>query len=230
MAAPNETPNPQTIPPESSTLQVDYSWKKWQALITSLSNPTEKLYTVHYQAIMSPHLTVKSTISQEIIGTGTLHPISINAKYTIHNRPGVLKALKRWKTSYTHLSYAFAPTLDSSPATMTWTSGSNFKTWDFICLDEQQVPVAKFSANLWTLKKIGNIEYLGPKANSQAAREEIIVVGLLLAYTMILRTTSILSFVGAIFARPGPIKKTNERAVEARTEGEIGEHRKPKES
>jgi hypothetical protein len=61
---------------------------------------------------------------------------------------------------------------------MTWTSsGGCFKTWDFVCMDEQQIPVAKFSANLWAIKKVGRIEFLGLKADSDAVRDEIVVTG-----------------------------------------------------
>jgi hypothetical protein len=86
---------------------------------------------------------------------------------------------------------------------MTWTSNCGFKTWDFICVDENQIPVARFSANQWGFTKIGKIEFDGPMAHSQAAQEEIFVVGITLFYTMVLRTTNIFNFFGAIFARPG---------------------------
>ncbi|KAL8711808.1 MAG: hypothetical protein Q9220_003752 [cf. Caloplaca sp. 1 TL-2023] len=201
-----------TKPP---TIQVDYSWRKWETRIFSDDDPSKNLYIIKYQMIKGPHLIVKSPDLKEIIGTGSLHPISINAKYEVAGRKGQLKALKRWKTSYTHLSYAYASDPDAGPATMTWTSDSDFKTWDFICLDEEQMPVAKFSANLWALKRIGKIEFLGPKANSAAARDEIVTIGLTLAYTMILRTSSLLSFFGAIVARPGPIDKGSQKTIAA---------------
>ncbi|EDN04112.1 predicted protein [Histoplasma mississippiense (nom. inval.)] len=44
---------------------------------------------------------------------------------------------------------------------MTWTSSCGLKTWDYICLDEQKMPVAKFSANIWGLKKVGYITFMG---------------------------------------------------------------------
>ncbi|KAL8952132.1 MAG: hypothetical protein Q9222_001944 [Ikaeria aurantiellina] len=196
----------QSLMTKPPTIQVDYSWRKWHTRVFSDDDPSRTLFIVKYQMIKAPHLIVKTPDCKEIIGTGTLHPISINAKYEVHGRKGQMKALKRWKTSYTHLSHAYASDPDAGLATMTWTSDSDFKTWDFICLDEEQMPVAKFSANLWSLKRIGKIEFLGPKAHSQAAQEEIVVTGLTLAYTMILRTTSLLSFFGAIVARPGPIQ------------------------
>ena len=69
------------------------------------------------------------------------------------------------------------------------------------------MPVAKFSANIWALQKVGNIEFLGDKADSKEAREEIVVTGLTLFYCMCLRTNNILNLFGAIFSRPGPIKQ-----------------------
>ncbi|KAL8820042.1 MAG: hypothetical protein Q9223_001648 [Gallowayella weberi] len=191
---------------KNNTLQVDFTWRKGKAYISALSSPADPLYIVHYQAWKCPHIIVKSATSDATIGSGTLQAVSINAKIQVHGRKGTLKALKRWKTAYTHLSYALADNPDS-PVAMTWASSSGFKTWDFVCLDEQQMPVAKFSANWWSLKKIGNIEFLGPRAASTALREEIVVTGLTLLYCMLLRTNSLLSFFGAIFARPGPIEK-----------------------
>ncbi|KAL8720195.1 MAG: hypothetical protein Q9181_007950 [Wetmoreana brouardii] len=196
--------------PESSpshpTLQADFTWRKWQAVISDRSNPSKPIYIVHYRPFaISSQIVFKSATDDTTVGTGTLHAFSINADYKLHGRKGQIKALKRWKTAYTHLSSAYSDT-DTSLTAMTWASSSNFKTWDFICLDSQQMPVAKFSANLWAVKKIGQIEFLGPKATSAAVRDEIVVTGLTLMYCMVLRTSSLLSFFGAIFARPGPIK------------------------
>lgn len=66
------------------------------------------------------------------------------------------------------------------------------------------MPVAKFSANTMSLRNVGRVEFLGPTLMAnEAFREEIVVVGMTLMYTMVLRSTSILSFFGAIIARPG---------------------------
>ncbi|KPM44876.1 hypothetical protein AK830_g1598 [Neonectria ditissima] len=194
--------------PSNTALQVDFSWKKFKALITEKGKSNDPVYVVHFQTIKSPSILFKSA-NGTTIGSGTLHPISINADYAIHGQKGTLKALKRFQTEYTHLSYAYSDS--EEPATMRWTSNCGFKTWDFVCLDQNELPVAKFSANAWAINKIGKIEFLGPKATSQAARDEIVVTGLTLFYCMTLRSTSILSFFGAIFARPGPLKKETEQ-------------------
>lgn len=204
MTSSTESPVLEQDPAQSHALQVDFSWKKFNALISSENSPTVPLYILHFQYVLSPNLIFKTPDDKTTIGTGTVHPVSINAKYEVHGRKGILKALKRWQTEYTHLSYAYSDS--DSPVPMTWTSSSGFKTWDFICLNERQEPVARFSSNVWAVKKLGKIEFMGPKAEDPAAREEIMVTGMTLFYCMLLRTTNVLSFFGAIFARPGAIK------------------------
>jgi hypothetical protein len=197
---------------QAPTLQVDFSWKKYRAIITEKSKPSEPLYTVHCRAIKWPHLTFKSAKSDEIVGTGTLNCVSINAKYEVHGQKGTLKALKRFQTKYTYLSRACSD--DGTPVPMTWTSSCGVKKWDFICVDQQQNPVAKLSVNIWAIRKLGSFEFMGPKADSVELREEILVTGLTLFYCMFLRCNSILSLVGAVFARPGPIETETEKSPE----------------
>lgn len=92
---------------------------------------------------------------------------------------------------------------------MTWTSQSGFKTWDFICVDEKQEPVARFSANMWALKKVGKIEMLGPKALDDAARDEIVVVGFTLYYGMVIRVNNPLNLLGSAFLSKEKPDKVN---------------------
>jgi hypothetical protein len=198
----------QNTPPQGRILQVDFSWRKFKGLITEKDSPKAKpVYIVDMQAIKSPHLIFKHASDDSIFGTGTLHPISINASCTVSGRKTQIKALKRFKTSYTHLSRAFSDTEDLMP--MTWSSDCDFKTWDFVCLDDKSMPVAKFSANIWAVQKVGNIEFLGDKADNKEVREEIVVVGLTLFCGMCLRMNNILNLFGAVFSRPGPIKQAS---------------------
>ncbi|KAG5292802.1 hypothetical protein I7I48_05000 [Histoplasma ohiense] len=223
MEAPSEIPqpsqDPQGIAEECLTLDVDFSWKHLKTLISSKgSQQATHLYSVHYKAT-KPHLTFKSAADDTTtFATGNLHTFSIDADCEIRGRPITLKALKRFKTEYMHHSYAFASSSNddddgsAGPVRMTWTSSCGLKTWDFICLDEQKMPVAKFSANIWGLKKVGYITFMGSNTHgahaaggnvSDAVREEIVVTGLTLFYCMVLRTNSVLSLFGAIFSRPG---------------------------
>ncbi|PGH15841.1 hypothetical protein AJ79_02222 [Helicocarpus griseus UAMH5409] len=171
--------------------------------------------------------------------TGSLHTISINADCEIHGKKVGIRALRRFVTSYMHYSQAFAKTKTNSNSDgvdndlssnseresmrMTWTSSSGWKTWDFICLDENQNPVAKFSGNIWGVKKVGDIIFLGENIAAitgsstipDTVRDEIVVTGLTLFYCMVLRVNSVFSLFGAVFSRPGHEEKKREKEKEA---------------
>ncbi|KAH8697920.1 hypothetical protein BGW36DRAFT_379689 [Talaromyces proteolyticus] len=181
-------------------LHVDFTWSNFKAIITEDAQ-TIPLYTVSFGLLHAPHMTFKSAANGTTIGTGTLHAIDISPDYELHGVKGSIKAQKRFKTVYTYQSHTYSE--DGSPITMTWTSNSGFKIWDFVCVNEKQIAVAKFSANMWTLKKVGQIELLGPKADDPAARDEIVVVGITLFYCMWLRVNNVFNLAGSLFSRPG---------------------------
>ncbi|KAL8670631.1 MAG: hypothetical protein Q9168_004842 [Polycauliona sp. 1 TL-2023] len=200
-----------TKPPHTnlnSPLLVDFQWKKFKAHITTLTEPKTPIYNLDYSTIKKECILITSATTGLRIGSGILHIFSINPNFKLHNRKGVLKALSRFKTSYEHKSYAFAASPeDGPPATMTWSGNSDFKTWDFVCMDERQMPVAKIKASWWALKKFARIEWIGDRVISEAMRDEIVVTGLTLMYCMVIRTMSIPGLFGALAARPGPIKE-----------------------
>ncbi|KIV83431.1 hypothetical protein PV11_05458 [Exophiala sideris] len=189
-----------------SKLQIIYSWSKNKATISNAENPKDQQYIVDFRtlAVTSPPIIIKSAVDGSTVGTGKLHPISIDAKYEIRGRKGTLKAMKRLKTEYTYPSYALSE--NDKPVSLKWVDSCGFKSWDFICMDEQSMPVARISTNVFALKKAGIIEFMGPAASSPELRDELIVTGVTLWMCMLLRSTSFLSLVGAAFARPGKSK------------------------
>ncbi|KAI5456726.1 hypothetical protein BGZ63DRAFT_366828, partial [Mariannaea sp. PMI_226] len=187
------------------TLQIDFSWKKFKALVTDQTNPDQPIYIIDCKKLKAPHIVFKDAIQDAVVATATLHAVSIDTDYDLRGYKGTLKALKRLHTSYTHLSYNYSDS--ETPMAMTWVSAASFKTWDFTCLDENQMPVAKFASRPWGAKKVGTVEFSGPKAHLPAAREEALVIGLTLYYTMLLRANNIFSLVGAAIAKPGPLDK-----------------------
>jgi hypothetical protein len=227
--ASSQQPSQQHDSPPTRTIKVDFSWKKFQALISEQhSSESKHICTVEYKAF-KPQLVFKSVPDNSTIGTGALHAISINAECEVHGQPVILKAQKRFKTSYMHLSHAFSDNDAAVP--MTWTSSSGFKTWDFICLDPQQIPVAKFSLHMWAAKRFGSIEMMGSRAmTSDAARDEIIIVGLTLVTCMELRVNNPLSLFGAIFSRPGHDAKDTPTVPPQDGTSSIGDHKIPDES
>ncbi|KAJ5500259.1 hypothetical protein LT330_002264 [Penicillium expansum] len=200
--ASSDTPQYTQTLSQSSAFKVDFTWKKWKGIVSDVNNPSDPLYTIHYSPFsLAANMVFKKAPEEEVIGIGKLNAVSINADYELRGQKAHLLAQKRWRTVYTHRSLNFSDT--ESPVTMTWTSDCGFKTWDFVCVDEEQMPVAKFSANAWGVTKIGKIEFMGPKADDRAAQEEIMVTGITLFYCMMLRCNNIFNLFGAIFARPG---------------------------
>lgn len=199
---------------ENTMLKVDYSWKKWSALITE-GGKEEPLYIMETRRFAAPHAVFKTIQDKQVFATGTLHYVSIHGDYEFYGRKGQLRALKRFKTAYTHLSTLFSDT--DEPITMTWTSDTNFKHWDFVCVNDKQEPVARFKTNLWYVKKIGLIEFVGPKATDRAAREEILVVGVTLYYIMVLRINNVLNLGGSLFGSVGPLEAGKANGLEPQT-------------
>lgn len=181
-------------------MTIDFTWSKFKARITDCtSSKCDPIYTLSTSLVQAPHLTILSGSAQsdQVIGTGTIHPFSISPDYELHGVKSTLKAQKRLKTVYAHMSQSFSNT--DQPMKMTWTSSCGFKTWEFICVDENQIAVARISANMWAMKKLGKIEMMGPRAYDDAARDEIVVVGLTLVYCMWLRVNNPLNLVGSAF-------------------------------
>ncbi|CAI7665900.1 unnamed protein product [Penicillium pancosmium] len=197
--APSMAPSMAASPPahiqssQSQALLVDFRWNADRPEATPL-------YHVALQVVMAPHLRFKAIESNGIereVGTGTVHTFGISPDYELYGKPATLKAQKRFSTYYTHMSTVFSDTQE--PVKMTWTSNTDFKGWDFICVDHNQVPVAKYSANLWAVKKFGKIELLGPKAFDPAARDEIVVLAVTLFYCMYLRVNNPFNLLGSAF-------------------------------
>ncbi|KAG4429584.1 hypothetical protein IFR05_014933 [Cadophora sp. M221] len=197
-----------TKPTTSPILQVNFSWHKFESLISEKvegGGSPKPLYIVDYHTLkIKPRLIFKSVSDDSTIGTGTLHPISINADVEIRGQATELQATSRIKTQYMHLSHNFSDT--DKPVPMTWSSDCGFKTWDFVCLDPNQMPVARFAANVWAVKKVGNIEFLGERtATSEAAREEIVITGITLFSCMMLRMNNFFNLFGMV-AKPANVE------------------------
>ena len=81
---------------------------------------------------------------------------------------------------------------------------TGFKYWDFILLDSNKEPVARFRSNVWAYKHVGIIEFMGDF--SQLAKEEICITGCSVYYNTLLRMNNVFQLFGAMGAKTGPIK------------------------
>ena len=183
-------------------LLLDFGWRKFRMLISDETKPNaEPLYIVDYKQALRKRIRFRHYSTGEIFGIGDLNYFSIDANYEVHGRKDQIIAQKRLETSYAHRSTAIST--KDKPAKLTWYSDSNFTAWDFVCCDEQQLPIAKLKMFLWGLKRIGQIEFMGEHAHNQELQEEIVVTSLTLAYEMSLRIGNLVNLLGAACARPG---------------------------
>ena len=81
---------------------------------------------------------------------------------------------------------------------------TGFKYWDFILLDSNKEPVARFRSNVWAYKHVGIIEFMGDF--SQLAKEEICITGCSVYHNTLLRMNNLFQFFGALGAKTGPIQ------------------------
>ncbi|KAF2126575.1 hypothetical protein P153DRAFT_297872 [Dothidotthia symphoricarpi CBS 119687] len=192
---------------EPPTLQIDFSWTAFQNRVSLKTDTTlQPLYTQHFRTL-KPQLRFDSAPSNTPIATATIPSISITPSCTLHGRSLPLTPLSRWKTAYGYTSNVHS----TEPVTMSWIANSSMKTWDFVCLDAAQLPVAKFSVNFWALKQVGMMYF--QRVVSEEERDEIVVTGLTVLYLMASRLGNPLHLFGAAFA------KTGEREKEG---GEVG--------
>ncbi|KAF9887502.1 hypothetical protein FE257_010080 [Aspergillus nanangensis] len=215
-----ETPRPQ-INQDPRTLTVNFSWKKWKTLISYGDQPgSEPAYIMESKTFKRPNLIFKSGAGDSTIGTATLHSVGINPDFEIHGSPGALTAKSRLLTDYIYISKKF--NTDGRPMTMTWTSGSAFKSFDFVLLMEDQLPVAKFTSRTLALKNMGKIEFLDSRSDDPAVRDEIVVTGLTLFFCMIYRASNFFNLVGAAIYRPGhETKKATQSAQQIQVDEAI---------
>ncbi|KAJ5649487.1 uncharacterized protein N7484_003210 [Penicillium longicatenatum] len=191
---------------QHTTLRIDFKWGKFKSLVSDVNKPDKPLYIIKYKLFSPKQIIYKSASTNDVIGTSSIHVVSIDPDYECRGRRDTLVAQKRFKTLYTHRS-GFLKNPQGQPAVMTWTGDVGASKWDFVCTDEQQMPVAKFTANLWGVKKIGKIELMGPSSHEEGVRDEMLITGMTLAYCMVLRTSNIFNLLGSVFADPAHDKK-----------------------
>lgn len=202
--------------PTGLTLQVDFAWSKFVNTVSEKDGDNlTPVYIQHFRPT-KPQLRFDSAPDNVNIASGTINNVSISAECTIRSQNITLKPLKRWKTQYNYLSTALSPD-PNTPAPISWIANSSLKIWDFVCLDANQMPIAKFSVNWWAVKQVGNFHFEKSKdAVTREARDEIVVTGITLLYVMVTRINNPLNLLGAAFAKPGRVDGKGE-SVELET-------------
>jgi hypothetical protein len=207
--ASEDHPQPKPSSSDGLILHVDFKWSKFRSIISEENGQNRTPRYIQHFRPSKPQLRFNSADDSTQIGSGAYSQISISGDCMVNGRAIELKPLKRWKTKYNFLSHAFAP--PSAPDTLvpiTWTADSGLKTWDFVCLDENQLPIAQFSANWWALKAVGKFRFeRSAETLTDYQRDEVVITGLTLMYTMTSRMNNPLTLIGAAFAKPGKVEQ-----------------------
>jgi len=180
--------------------KVDFTWKKLKGIITD-ARTNDPIMDIDCKHMLNPLLTFIDP-EKNLIGTSSFGAVSIHAECEIRGRHKKIQAMKRLCTEYTYLSDAFAH--GDSPVPMYWTSTSGFKHWDFILLDSNKEPVARFHSSFWAIRKLGFLEFMGEY--SAETKEEICITGFSVYYNTLLRMNNFFQLAGAIGGKVGPIE------------------------
>jgi hypothetical protein len=191
--------------PKGLALSVDFAWTSFRNTVSEKNGSSvTPLYIQHFRP-SKPQLRFESAADKTNIASSIIHTFSIASEITLHSKTITLQPVKRLKTQYNYLSTTLSPD-PNTPSAITWITNSSLKIWDFVCLDANQLPIAKFSVNFWALTQVGNFHFeKSREAVTTAARDEIVVVGLTLMYLMTSRMNSPLHLLGAAFAKPGKV-------------------------
>ena len=236
----HKTQNKSLKSKQNQILDLTLSWRGKYCSLTDRNNPSQQLYKIDIDFLFPQTLSFYTFPDGRAFGSGVIRPISIHPLYTVqsrnmkHARSGKIKAVKRFKTWYTYLSYARAverqqqqqnqqqdsefdfsssapsQAADSDrmrPERMTWEATYTLTQCSLSCIDENHEPIAHFQGYLWGVKKLGYCEFLSDMSDDM--REEIIVTGGTLYLCIAYRFSSPLALLGALFTKPGPISYEN---------------------
>ena len=192
-------------PQPNLSLQVDFEWSKFRNTISEKNGQQlHPLFIQHFRK-SKLHLNFESVADGSEIATSVMHTFNIHAECMIRGQEIKIQPLSRLKTRYNYLSHTLSPSAE--PVPITWVTETSKKIWDFVCLDANQLPLAKFSVNIWALKEVGNFHFEKPKDEiSDAVRDEIIIAGMTIFYVMVVRMNNPLNLLGAAFAKTGKVE------------------------
>ena len=177
-AHPPEVPTASAYPPQPHHTQAPFRtlhimYENWcmNGIRIHDTDKSTLLYTLK-RHLRTPHLTLESASSAATVGTAILHFHTSRVDITVNEAAVSMTSHGFWQKSYKWSS----PALEG--ATVTWKC--NNSNLDLVCVDEQEIAIARFRYSNWSLKKCGSFEILGPKAGTVQLTEEMLVTGLAL--------------------------------------------------
>ncbi|KAL9131000.1 MAG: hypothetical protein Q9217_000942 [Psora testacea] len=114
------------------------------------------LYMVEVHCISRPHVIVRSASNPDtLVGTAKFRKISLGIDVVVHGHPITLEPRGIFKSGHKYRSPA------ANGAQRYWKSEGVFSGGDMICLDENEMPVARFDVSNWSVRKKGKLELVG---------------------------------------------------------------------
>lgn len=157
-------------------LLIKYTNLKWTKAEVTEEHSDALLYNVHY-TMRKPHLRFMRPGTEEPFGTSTFHLTTRRIDMQLSGATTELKGRKWYSMDYQYVSPAFGN------QNMSWKSKSHFKSYDYVLLNEQQIPVAKLvSVAGMSCKKIGRLEFSEGFVDSNGAKDEVVASAITLAY------------------------------------------------
>lgn len=221
---------------------VNYKWRKSQGLITEpgAEHPTYIIdcsnWKMRYRFRRGPSVN-KLPISDDnkvpveelegnetdVVGDGSTQAFRIDTPLHINGRAVTLSAASKLATRYNYTSHAYSKN-PNKPAIMTWSGNSMIKWYDFDLLDESGEKVARYYTNYAGIKRLGTIEMFGPKAHDQLAADEVVITSIMMAFTMVWRSSNFVPLIGALTSRSGKDYKVSEKEAREEEERNLANH------
>ncbi|KAI9720670.1 MAG: hypothetical protein M1812_002850 [Candelaria pacifica] len=169
---PSTSPRPTAGPPPAYTsprlLHIYHEGhSERRASIKDSSKTT--LYSIDLHHWSKPHMVVFAGDSKNEIGTVAFHSLSSTMDLTVRGTEFSLKNDKYWTQQYSFVSRA-------TGRKFRWKMESLWTMNDFVCMDEKDMPIAKFEGSTWALRKLGKIELV--QGLDGALLDEVLMSGL----------------------------------------------------
>lgn len=177
---PHKTAESSTYPPQAHHTQspsrvLHVCYDKWHLSPARIldSDKATLLYTTKLRS-WKPHLRIyvasPTTADSTSVGSVSFHEFSSGIEANVHDVSMTLNSRGIFKCGHTYSSPAFGG------ACLTWKRQHH--SFDLVCLDEREVPIARLCFSCWSWSKLGRLELMSPDVASGPAMEEMLVTGL----------------------------------------------------
>ena len=164
---------PYQQPGSSRTLRV-YSNGVLSTGLTILDTDDKTpLYTIELHSVTKPHVIIRSASTSAMVGTARFRSLAKRIELEIHGQAVNMEFRGVFKSGLTYRSPAF------NGATLTWKK-NGMGSSDMVCVDEKELPIAKYEKKNWSMKQRGTLDLMG-MAQGSPAMDEIVITAMAMA-------------------------------------------------